>query len=108
MTKRNDTIFWSEYKNNSIVPDSLERFFEKWQYELPIFKDFENHQFGLHSWLSVAIGLDYINTNLFIKNYEESNKKQIQEKDMYIKSSIENVLLNSYYETEYLNKIKNG
>ena len=108
MTKRNDTIFWSEYKNNTIWPNSLERLFEKWEYKLPIFKDFENHPFGLHNWLSVAIGLDYINTNLFIKNYEESNKKQIQEKDMYIKSSIENVLLNSYYETEYLNKIKNG
>jgi tryptophan halogenase len=106
ITKRNDTIFWKEYKNNTIRPNSLEQLFEKWKTELPTFKDFENHPFGLHSWLSVGIGLDFLNKNLFLEKYNKSNKEHINNKDTFIKSSINDVLNNSYYESEYLNKIK--
>jgi tryptophan halogenase len=106
ITKRSDTIFWSEYKNNTIIPKSLELFFKESEYELPSFKKFEKHPFGLHSWLSVAIGLGYYNKDLFVAKYNEYDKTKINSKDSFIKSSINDVLLNSYYENEYLNKIK--
>jgi len=65
-TKRNDTVFWKDFENNNLTPDSLKDKLEKWNAVMPTPSDFQgNAFFSMHNYMSVMYGLDMHNKDVY-------------------------------------------
>lgn len=80
-TKRNDTPFWRYYNENVPMQDSLKGMVEKWKHTCPTADDFSNPNFfrtnffSWHTYMYIGVGLDFFDKNLFVKKYEEFDRK---------------------------------
>jgi len=95
VTDRNDTPFWKEYKEKTIVPKRVQELIELWKYRTPNDADIKpttyKSAFDIEHWICVAIGNNSIDKSLFIKENEVLNlNKKL-----------------GVYTHEYLNKLKN-
>lgn len=72
MVKRNDTLFWKEFKNKNISPKNFDILFNKLKNASLNAYDFSTDQniFPLYSWLVVGKGLDIIEEDMNISGYE--------------------------------------
>ena len=105
ITDRTDTDFWKHFTIRNKVPDSLKEKLSSWQKRLPVESDL-NHKaiFGLHSWLMIGTGNNFINKdryqqeifdyNNFNINIEEYNKRK------------ERAVNNSILHKDFLNILK--
>ena len=76
-TKRNDTPFWKDYLSKTRIPKTLQNLLDKWKVQPIQLDDFLEgvHGFKYHNWMAVADGLDYLNKDIYLKLYRESNEK---------------------------------
>jgi tryptophan halogenase len=80
-TKRNDSQFWREFKDKTKISDRLAKKLKKWKTKAPEIDDFNLEYFGdytffgYHNWISVGIGIDYFNKDIFIHKYNNYNNK---------------------------------
>jgi tryptophan halogenase len=94
VTDRNDTPFWKEYREKTIVPKRVQELMELWKYRTPNDADVKpktyKSSFDIEHWIHVAIGNNSIDKSLFIKENEvlDLNKKL------------------GMYTNEYINKMK--
>lgn len=93
ITDRTDTDFWKHFTIKNKIPDSLKEKLSSWQKRLPIESDL-NHKaiFGLHSWLMIGTGnnfisndryqqeiFDYNNYNINIEEYNERKERVVND-----------------------------
>lgn len=71
MGKRNDSAFWQDWKTKE-QPESLKNLSDRWKYTVPSFTDAGTDLFSLESWLAVAIGINWLDSDV-VKRYIDSN-----------------------------------
>jgi tryptophan 7-halogenase len=81
MSDRKDTLFWEKFSSIN-APDGLKELLEKWDYKSPAYQDYVSRNFGLESWIAVALGVNKLNTDV-IKRYYEINQLSEKIKDKY-------------------------
>jgi tryptophan 7-halogenase len=107
ITKREDTPFWKEYLKTTQMPEKMKKTMEEWKIRPLNFGDFYNNPFHIHSWLSVGMGLDFFNNDLFLEHYEKSDKQKIENHHQSLIHQAKEVEKNVFKHREFLNKIKN-
>lgn len=76
MSKRNDTQFWTKFKEEKNIPKDVKDVLNNWKTFIPRYQDFPNSKpFQYASWLPVGYGIGQLNTELF-KKTAEFNKYQ--------------------------------
>jgi tryptophan halogenase len=76
MSQRNDTDFWTRFKEEDRIPKEVKRVLNNWKMFVPRYQDFPNHTpFQYINWLPVGYGTGQLNTELFQKT-AELNKYQ--------------------------------
>ncbi len=91
MSDRKDTPFWEKFSATN-SPDRLKELLEKWEYKSPAYQDYVSRNFGLESWIAVALGINKLNIDV-IKRYYEINELSEKIKNQYdlIKSDQDNI-----------------
>ena len=112
-TKRKDTEFWKYYNNNQPMQSSLKSMTNTWKTNCPTFEDFNNlnyfktNFFSWHSYIYIGMGLEYFDKDLFIKSYENFDKKDMMESHHKNNmNSIKKVVENSYNVNDAIKNIK--
>lgn len=73
-TKRSNTIFWKNFEDNNITPDSLKDKLEKWNTVMPTPSDFQgNAFFSMHNYMSIIYGLDMHNKDVYDNHLKFNN-----------------------------------
>lgn len=75
MTDRKDTEFWNKFSIEN-APKDVKEMLSIWDYRLPIFSDSSGKIWSIHSWLSVASGINKINKKIIDEVCEYSNAQK--------------------------------
>ena len=78
LTKKENTPFWREIKNNLKLSDNLSGYLEIWKNRLPQKEDVRTSWglFGALNYIQILQGLEWFNKDKIRKEYEFYNKKQ--------------------------------
>ena len=107
ITKRNDSEFWNECRNDNKFSNRLKKVIETIQSDIEIDSEIKKSIFGLQNWIMVGSGLGIISDDVLIKKYNKNKLKD--DVDSYYQShisKIENSYMHIADEDEYLNYIK--
>ena len=88
LTKKENTPFWKEIKNNLKLSDNLSGYLEIWKNRLPQLEDVRTSWglFGSLNYIQILHGLEWFNTDIIKKEYEFYNRKQ------EVKEFIDNII----------------
>jgi tryptophan halogenase len=104
LTKRNDSKFWVEFRNNNTIISNVNDILELLQENLNT--DIETISFTNHSWIQVACGLELIDP---LKLKEKFNEKELQYLSYFknaLLSNQQNVLTTCISNKDFLTKLK--
>jgi tryptophan halogenase len=107
ITKRTDSGFWNDCRNNARFSNRLKKVIETIQSNVEMDSQTANSIFGLQNWIMVGNGVGIISDDVLIEKYNKNKLKD--DVDSYYQShisKIENSYVNIVYEDEYLNYIK--
>jgi tryptophan halogenase len=88
LTKKENTPFWKEIKNNLKLSDNLSGYLEMWKNRLPQHEDVRTSWglFGALNYIQILHGLKWFDKNKIKKEYEFYNRKQ------EVKKFIDNII----------------
>ena len=112
-TKRNDSPFWKEFKDKTKISDRLNKKLKKWKTNVPKIDDFNLEYFGdytffgYHNWISVGVGIEYFNKDIFIHSYNNYQYKAnlIKHYDK-IQTNMNMIIENSRSEIDFIKLTK--
>ena len=107
ITKRTDSGFWNDCRNNARFSNRLKKVIETIQSDVEMDSQTANSIFGLQNWIMVGNGVGIISDDVLIEKYNKNKLKD--DVDSYYQShisKIENSYVNIVHEDEYLNYIK--
>jgi tryptophan halogenase len=108
ITKRTDSGFWNDCRNNARFSNRLKKVIETIQSNVEMDSQTANSIFGLQNWIMVGNGVGIISDDVLIEKYNKNKLKD--DVDSYYQShiyKIKNSYMNIVDESEYLNYIKN-
>ena len=106
--KRNDTLFWKEFRTKNKIPEQLEEILEIFSYRTSITTDsYLNKTFNEISWILVGAGNNFFNMEMIDKEYDLYNINQnLGNSIKEFKNSLSLVEMNCVDHDDFINYIK--
>ena len=107
LNKRDDTLFWKEFREKNEMPDRLKTLVKKFNHRLPnIFDRHLMNAFTFDSWYIVGAGNSFFNKNVIEKEYNDYNVKKLKLEIYNFKNTLKVAMNNCLNHDDFIELMK--